>query len=262
MDILNELKKPYRLVKCILKLEKPLPSKSSNFEYNQVFWNRHAKSWDKTRDPVENPDIPEYERVNYINYLGDEWGKVSDVSQIVTEYIYPYISKESIVAEIGVGGGRIASKVADKTKEFHCFDISSEMLKRAKSVLSKYSNIHYILLNRPKLPDRYEGYFDFVYSFDVFVHLDLHTMWKYFCEIKRTLKNGGKAFIHTTNLKTPGGWKRFSSQKEYSPEYHYFISPEIVQLLAQHCDFEIIKTSCVDPNNTYFYRDYLAILQK
>jgi len=36
----------------------------------------------------------------------------------------------SVVAEIGVGGGRIARKMVDKVKSLTCFDISTEMLKK------------------------------------------------------------------------------------------------------------------------------------
>jgi len=87
-------------------------------------------------------------------------------------------------------------------------------------------------------------------------------MWKYFFEIQKILKKGGKSFIHTTNLKAPGGWNRFVNQDEYDPAYHYFISPEIVHLLAQHSKLEIIKSLKVFPDNFYLYRDYLVILEK
>jgi hypothetical protein len=55
------------------------------------------------------------------------------------------------------------------------------------------------------------------YSFDVMVHIDLHTIWKYLLEIRRVLKDEtGRAFISTANLEAPGGWERFTKQKEYS----------------------------------------------
>lgn len=254
------IKKSITSLKNILK--RPLSSDLSNFEFNRELWERYAKDWNKYKVRVENPKISEQKRKSYLNYIGDEWGRVSDIEKIVEEYIYPYITNESIVAEIGTGGARIASKVVDRTKEFYCFDISSKLLKIAKSVLANYSHVKYILLNQPKFPPELAGKFDFVYSFDVFVHLDLHTIWRYLNEIRRILKKGGKAFIHTTNLKAPDGWKRFSKQIAYSPATHYFISPEIFNILAQHSTLKIIKTSSIDSSNFYLNRDYLAILEK
>jgi SAM-dependent methyltransferase len=261
-NLKNVLRKPYHLIKKVIRPERPMPPKWSNFNYNKTYWDRYAKTWNKFRDPVDNPEVAENHRETYIKYLGDEWGKVSDVEKVVEEYIYPSITKESVIAEIGVGGGRIAAKVADRPMELVCFDISAEMIKKAKSAISSSLNVSYVLLEKPKFPEKYSGYFDFIYSFDVFVHLDLHTMWKYFTEIHNALKAGGKAFIHTTNLKSPGGWERFASQEDYDPQYHYFISPEIVDILAQHSNFRIVKSSKINSNNFYLYRDYLVILEK
>lgn len=250
----NILRKLYYFLKSVQ--EKPIPSDFSNFEYNRELWNRYAKRWNKTKVYCEK------EKRSHIKHIGDEWGTVSDVEKIVDEYIYPFITKESVVAEIGVGGARVALKVVDRSREFYCFDISSEMLRRAKAVLGDYSHVRYVFLDQPQFPNRFVGKFDFVYSFDVFVHLDLHTMWKYFKGINDILKNGGRAFIHTTNLNAPDGWKRFSNQKDYCVEGHYFVSPEIIDILAQHSSLRIIKRSTIDPDNFYLNRDYLVVLEK
>lgn len=87
-------------------------------------------------------------------------------------------------------------------------------------------------------------------------------MWKYLLEIYRMLKTGGHTFIHTTNLKAPGGWEHFSSQDEFSVEGHYPISPEIIEILAEHSGLRIIKTSSPDTKNFYLNRDYLVIMRK
>ncbi len=257
----NILSKPYHLVKNILK-KAPLSSNLSNFEGNREYWNKSAKHWTKNKYPIDNPDIGEKKRGCYIERIGDEWGNKSDVLRIVEEYIYPFITKESVVAEIGVGGARIAIKVADRIKELYCFDISSEMLKRAEAALGNFSHVSYVLLENSRFSQVFTGKFDFVYSFDVFVHLDLHTMWKYFNEIGTILKEGGKVFISTTNLKAPDGWKKFSKQDAYSFATHYFISPEIIDILAEHSNLRIIKRSIIDPTNYYLNRDYLVVLEK
>ncbi|MDQ6839647.1 MAG: class I SAM-dependent methyltransferase [Actinomycetota bacterium] len=64
-----------------------------------------------------------------------------------------------------------------------------------------------------------------MYSFDVFVHLDLHVQWSYIKEIERMLKPGGKVFIHTADLTTSAGWNRFVRQSGYRVEGFYFMTP-------------------------------------
>ena len=246
----------------IKSLLRGLPSRWRNMEHNRAIWNRYANTWDKKRVLVQNPDVGEHDRSAYLRYLGDEWGRRSDVDKIVEEYIHPYITNDSVVAEIGVGGGRIASMVAGKVKELYALDISKEMLRTARIALAQYPNVRYHLLHNPVLPDSLVGRCDFIYSFDVFVHLDLHTMWKYFVQIHGALQVGGRAFIHTTNLMAPGGWEHFSNQDEFSVMGQYPISPEIIGILAEHSGLSITKTSTPDPTNFYLNRDYLVIVEK
>ncbi len=265
------LRKPWRVVRHIAgvpgrsgssSIKRDDVSQLSNVEYNRHLWSRYSRGWSETSVYIENRDIGEAERATYLRYLGDEWGTVSDVEKIIGEYIYPFLGTDAIAAEIGCGGGRIARQVVERTKALYCMDISSEMLERTKDVLADYGNVHYVLLAEPRFPRELAGKLDFVYAFDVFVHLDLHTMWKYFNEIKIALKEGGKAFIHTTNLKAPGGWDRFSSQEEYRVEGHYFVSPEMVDILAQRSQMRIVKASTPHPGNFYLNRDYLVVLEK
>ncbi len=251
------LRKPYL---CINDFIHPMPAKQSNVEYNRALWNRYARSWNKKNAYIENECINDEGRIDYLQYLGDEWGNVDDTQQVIDDYISPYLSVNKIVAEIGVGGARIASKTVTQVKELHCFDISAEMLKKAKKTLSNHANVYFTLLQQPQFPDECNEKFDFLYSFDVFVHIDLHTIWKYFQEINRVLKPGGRAFIHTTNVTAPDGWEKFSSQDQFSVEGLYFISPEIIHLFAQKSNLDIIKSSATDASNFYYNRDYLVIL--
>ncbi len=64
--------------------------------------------------------------------IGDEWAPRSHTLQVISDFILPYICKDSVVAEIGVGGGRIAVEIYHEVDELHCYDISKEMLTVAK----------------------------------------------------------------------------------------------------------------------------------
>ena len=238
------------------------PPPTANIEYNRQLWDRYARNWDQRAFEVENKDVRPEDIDDYLQFVGDEWGRVEDVVALVRDWIHPHVNERSHVAEIGAGGGRVAAKVADRVARLWCFDISAEMQIRARSVLATSTNVEYVLVEGAELPAAMGDTFDFVYSFDVFVHLDVHTMWKYVREIHRVLKDGGRALLHTTNLTSPGGWNHFAAQDAYKVEGHYFVTPELVRVLAERGGFVIVKESTPDPTNFYLNRDYLVILEK
>lgn len=232
------------------------PSPLDNVAYNRDFWNRYASHWDRTT--VLSEDASED---TCLEFLGDEWGTKAAVASIVQNFIFPYITQEHTVAEIGPGGGRISSLVVQRVKKLVCYDISDQMLKRLAAALSAHSNVEYIHLQEIKFEAAIKQ-FDFIYSFDVFVHLDLHTIWKYLLEIQAALKVGGRVFLHTANITAPGGWARFTVQERYDPIGFYFVTPELVRYLASKAGLVVIKESQPTPENFYLNRDYLVVLEK
>ncbi len=237
----------------------PVEKRSSNFKKNRFLFNFYSRTWWLQKvfrlGTVGKSDYQ-------LELLGDEWGNKESVGQVLDDFIKPFITQQSIVGEIGVGGGRIASKLVGSVKKFYCFDISQEMLKRARKLLSEYSHVEFVLLKAPEFDAELEGSFDFIYSFDVFVHLDLHLIWKYMKEIKKLLKKDGHAFLHTANLKAPDGWKKFSKQDQFSIQGHYFLCPEIIEIFAKQAGLKIVKQSIPCGNNFYYNRDYLFVLKK
>lgn len=239
-----------------------MPPATDNVEHNRALWNRYAIKWNKDRIGVQQSETGnEAEFRSTISHLGDEWGSPSHVERLLDDFLFPYIPDNAAGLEIGVGGGRIANKTAPRLKTLTCCDISSGMLTHAKANLAKYDNITFHLLDRPGLPVP-EGSLDLIYSFDVFVHLDLHTIWKYFEEITRALRPGGHVFLHVSNLRAPGGWEEFTSQEAYSVVGHYFILPDTIALFCEKAGLELVKTSSPDPDNFYLNRDYLFVARK
>lgn len=110
------------------------------------------------------------------------------------DFILPYCQNEegNKVLEIGVGGGRVACEVAKLLKQgesLTLLDISSEMLKVAQQTLDKQKETITCSLNfvhnnaSPDFPQPIKDQcanstlFTFIYSFDVFVHVDMHTFY-------------------------------------------------------------------------------------
>lgn len=246
-----------RAIKKLVESILGAPPISDNFNHNKWFWNRYVKRWNKkTIITDKNCDRDE------LNIIGEEWGDNNSVDEIVKDYITPYINNQSVVCELGSGGGRIASKVAPQVKELHCLDISNEFLKVAKNHLKDYKNIHYTLLNNSEIPKKYKSSFDFIFSFDVFLHFDLYTIYNYLKNIHSCLKPSSHTFIHTANLSTESGWKTFLKHENLDHCKHNFITPETFKILSNKAGFEIIKASTPNKSNFYLDRDYLVILKK
>lgn len=243
-------------VKDILKV-----TPNDNVEYNVKIWDDYAKNWDYKTIDVENEKVDDEKRADYLKFIGNEWGVLKDANKLIEEYLLKYVDNKSVVAEIGIGGGRIANIVAPKVEKLIGFDVAKEMLKKASKSLSEHKNIDYVHLTTSRIDSKYENTFDMVYSFDVFVHLDLHNIWAYFKEIKKVLKENGKVFIHTSNLSTPGGWDRFKVQDRYWPGGFYFITPQTIDILAEKAGYRIIKHSEIDESNFYLNRDYLFVME-
>lgn len=210
---------------------------------------------------------------HYLEYLGEEWSDKLSFQEILNEFFWPNIDERSVVAELGSGGGRLASRIVLRVGELQCFDISKEMLKRAESAVKKSLTdasstkpTSFIFMNEPVFPPNSANTFDFVYAFDVFPHVDLHTQWRYYQEFERILKPGGKAIIHTANLEAPLGWQRFSQQDKFSVGGFYFMVPSMVLTLIKHTGLQVVSTSFglqeKYPNNTYYNRDFIVLVQK
>jgi SAM-dependent methyltransferase len=237
------------------------PDPSNHVEYNRSSWDGYAARWESRgfRRALTARGVP----VDDLEVLGDEWRmSLASLAEVIDAWIAPYVREDSVVAEIGVGGGRVAAIVADRVGRLLGFDISQMMLEHAGRALADKPNVHLELLESPRLPADLTESLDFVYSYDVFVHLDLHTMWKYVQEIERVLKPGGRAFLHTTNLTAPGGWARFAAQDRYTLDGHYFVTPEVVKTLVSHTALAVVKESQPAAGDPLLERDYLILLER
>jgi SAM-dependent methyltransferase len=237
------------------------PDLSDHVGLNRSQWDGYAARWSSRgfRRSLTTRGVD----ADQLEVLGEEWTMTdADMQDVIDEWISPNVTDTSVAAEIGVGGGRVAKVVADQVGELICFDVSEMMLEHARRALADKDNVSFAHVEQPKLPDDLGGRLDFVYSYDVFVHLDLHTIWKYVQEIARVLKPGGRAFLHTTNLTAPGGWERFAAQDHYTLDGHYFVTPELVKTLVSHAGLSVLTESTPQPGSGVLNRDYLILLER
>lgn len=95
------------------------------------------------------------------------------------------------VATIGCGMGRIEKALAPKVQHLTAFDISDQMLARAKVYLEGLSNVT-LALTDGTLQQLEPGAVDVVASFLVFQHATREGTWRYFEEAARVLRPAGR----------------------------------------------------------------------
>eukprot|EP00929_Paragymnodinium_shiwhaense_P039775 TRINITY_DN20850_c1_g1_i1.p1 TRINITY_DN20850_c1_g1~~TRINITY_DN20850_c1_g1_i1.p1 ORF type:complete len:377 (+),score=91.72 TRINITY_DN20850_c1_g1_i1:60-1133(+) len=237
-----------------------------NHETNRKLWDAYAKDWAPEKDWVKRmaSHLPGGGPAE-LQCVGEEWSDDASLRLVLDDWLLRHTEATSRVAEIGSGGGRIANLVAPEVAELVCFDISSEMLKSAKKFLdaSNRTNVKYQLIDgESEYPKEHIDAFDFVYCFDVLVHVDLHQMRRTLRNTLRILKPGGRCFVSFANLLAPGGWQRFARQEKYSVGGFYFVSPDIARCLLVKCGFEVLSMSSPCAGNTYLNRDLLVLARR
>lgn len=236
-----------------------------NLAYNEALWDWYADKWgdeDFRAEQLTHEGRAGAEAGDLVR-LGEEWGRLDDAVQAIEEWILPHVSSTSVVGEIGTGGGRVATRVAPHAGEFHCLDVSSNMLGLVDKELRQVGvvpKLHH--LPQPVLPASLESSFDLLYSFDVFVHIDLHVQWRYLQEFARVLKPGGKGMLHTSDLTSRGGWERFAEQPHYRVEGFYFMTPQAVRTLVERAGLRVLAEQSDVPGNFYYDRDFFILFER
>lgn len=99
--------------------------------------------------------------------------------------------KELTMVEIGCGSGRMTGALANLFGHVHSFDISPEMLARARRRHQHRSNVTFHLTPGDQLPGLDPTSVDFAFSFIVFQHIpSREVIDSYVAEVARVLKPG------------------------------------------------------------------------
>jgi len=143
------------------------------------------------------------------------------------------------VLELGCGVARIGRELAPRVGQWHGADISSTIIKHARSRTAHLPNVHFHELARTALPFG-DNTFDRAYSHLVLFHMDKEDLFLYLKELQRVLSPGGLVYFDTWNLLHPEGWERFMWELEHhqhkrvKPAHrNQFCTSEEVQLYVE-----------------------------
>lgn len=213
-------------------------------------WSAYSDQWETAVKSEE------------MKYLGDEWGSGELTEGIIQEFVIPFLVPDGTALEIGCGGGKYSEWLAHLHRKLVCTDVSEKMVQRTKARLSHKDNVSYEVLNGYDLGQFADSSFDYVFSFDVFVHIDMEDAYSYVQEIHRVLKDAGRGLLHFANLSSSDGWKKFVAEVPINRgggknfDRFRFLTWEIVEKFLKSLDFNILKHK-KEP-----WRDIIVVFEK
>ena len=91
----------------------------------------------------------------------------------------------------------------------------------------------------PSFPD-FGKKFEFVYCFDVFVHVDMHCFYQQLINLKPHLCPTAKIFLSVADITSTLGFDRFKKQKSFKVSGFCFMSPDIAKKIVDEAGYKII----------------------
>lgn len=141
-------------------------------------------------------------------------------NKMTNEFLLRYIKKDSVILEIGSGGGRWTEILQPLAKKLIVTDISPKCIKICKKRFELKNNLDYKLIDK-RLDFIDDGVIDYVWSYAVFVHINPSDIDRYLEDFSRILNPGGFAIIHHCGTYSDyhgsvDGWKVFIGAKQFS----------------------------------------------
>jgi len=116
------------------------------------------------------------------------------------ERLTPFIEPTDTVLDLGCGIGRVTRYVAPLCREVWAVDVSETMLRFARERLAERQNVHFVLGRGTALPELETGSIDFAYSLLTLQHVEREHAFKLLRELRRVIRDGGRAFLTFPNL--------------------------------------------------------------
>ena len=189
------------------KENKPLDLPQHSVEENKKLWNE----WDWSKKGEEwTIDVKGYKGLD-----PEVWK-----NNLIKEVMLKYIKKNSNILEIGPGGGRWTEFLIKLAKNLVIADITEKCLEICKERFSSEKNIEYKLIQK-SLEFLEDNSINYIWSYDVFVHINPTDIEKYIKEFSRILVGGGLAIIHHSGEYSnfddmKKGWRTFMGKDNFA----------------------------------------------
>lgn len=162
-----------------------------------ISWN--LKVWDKAYAWIKD---------------GDEWSEQAEAcnvpyekwkDQLARTFLIPNLRPDFTVLEIGPGHGRWSALIPHRIPRgiLHLVDLSPSCIEFCKKRLAGHQNVIYHVGDGKSLSTLETSSVDFVWSFDVFVHIEEPELRGYARDLHRVMKPQSMGVIHHPGSPTP-----------------------------------------------------------
>lgn len=146
---------------------------------------------------------------------GESWTPSEEWRAKVLEItIHKYVKPNQAILEIGPGAGRFTVELLKATPtRLALVDLNQKCLDLCQQRFGDHAVIEYHLNDGASLPMLEDTSIDFVWSFDVFVHIEAPEVLSYFKEFARVLRPGCFGIVHYASIDraidddTRSGWR-------------------------------------------------------
>jgi cyclopropane fatty-acyl-phospholipid synthase-like methyltransferase len=171
-----------RMLDCCRNELIPFDLPSHTIKENMILWDNY--DWSRSGEEWT------YHAKVYKGLEPDIW-KLS----LINEVMLKYIKGGSTILEIGPGAGRWTEILVRMADSLVLVDISKKCLELCQEKFKKYNNIKYVLTGGA-LDFIQNNSIDYIWSYDVFVHINPTDIRSYLRDIQRILKPQGYSIIH------------------------------------------------------------------
>lgn len=217
-----------------MKLRRRIAGGAGAMEALRRTWSRYPEEWDGNAALSLGAET-----------LGEEWGG-PEFADLVVDLVDAYLGPEKDVLELGCGGGKFSGRLAPRCRSLLCTDISSEMIEHTRKTLGERGvdqNVDYAVVNGVDFTGVPDASVDFIFSYDVQLHLQPENVFSYMKDARRVLRNEGVFMLHQVNLASEGGVDHFMNQFHYGAwkcdlydarrrGFMYFMSGDQMRTLA------------------------------
>jgi 2-polyprenyl-3-methyl-5-hydroxy-6-metoxy-1,4-benzoquinol methylase len=187
-----------------LRRKPSAPKRAGAVEALRETWSTYPTEW--KHDPALNLGV---------QTLGEEWGGPELADLIAGELVAEYLGPDVDVLELGCGGGKFSRRLAPQCRSLLCTDISLAMVEHARQTVTDAGlgeNVSYQVLNGTDFGGVADRSVDFIFSYDVQLHLQPQNIFSYMLDAGRVLRENGVFMLHQVNLSSEGGMAHFLIQ--------------------------------------------------
>jgi ubiquinone/menaquinone biosynthesis C-methylase UbiE len=168
-------------------------------------------------------------------YKGPDWKQ-----SLIDEMMLKYIKRGSNILEIGVGAGRWTVILHTLADRLILADISKKCLDICQRRFEMYNNIEYHLI-KDRLNFIPNNSIDYIWSYDVFVHINKSDIANYIADSQRILKSNGYAIIHHAGRYNTG-------KKAREKDFRAYMDADVFAKLVEKNGMKIVEQNSTLPH--------------